>query len=407
MTRRGKVTLAALSFGHFINDSYSSILYPLLPLIKTKLDLSYAQVFWLVPIYQFSASLMQPVYGYISDRYMKRGFAVFGPIMTAFFLSIIGLSANYGVLLAVLILGGVGIGAFHPQAAAMASRASGNKRRLGMSVFSSAGTIGLAFGPSMVALTVDRYGLERTYLLGIFGVLALFVLLTLYRKEHDYATVAAPVARGNSMSGSLRAHIRPLLLLYGITVLLSANQLLVVNYIPFWLNEQGLPLQTKGTVISIFLLFAGLGGIVGGATAERMGGRRVTIISRIATGPALLLAFLLPSPVSLFFLGLGGLLLASTIPVNVSMAQELVPERTSTISALMMGFAWGMGAFAPVLAEPFVAHFGFLRVLVGGTILLSAAGSVLSFLLPREETRSRVVVTTVSPQPAVPGVLGE
>lgn len=407
MTSRGKLTLAALSFGHFINDSYSSILYPLLPLIKTRLNLSYAEVFWLVPLYQFSASLMQPVYGYVSDRYLKRGFAVFGPMMAAFFLSMIGLSSNYVMLLSLLILGGVGIGAFHPQAAAMASRASGEKRRLGMSIFSSAGTIGLAFGPSMVALTVERYGLDRTYLLGVFGVAALLALLTLYRKEHDYATVATPAEKGRSMSGSMRAHLKPLLLLYAITVVLSANQLLIVNYIPFWLSEQGLSLQTKGTVISVFLLFAGFGGILGGATAERFGGRRVTIVSRVAAGPALLLAFLLPSPISLFFLGLGGLLLASTIPVNVSMAQELVPERTSTISALMMGFAWGMGAFAPVLAEPFAAHFGFLRVLVGGTMLLSVVGCVLSFMLPHEETHTRIVVTTAQPQAIIPSAFGE
>lgn len=38
---------------------------------------------------------------------------------------------------------------------------------------------------------------------------------------------------------------------------------------------------------------------------------------------------------------LGGLVLLFTIPVNVVMAQELAPAQTGTVSALMMGFAWG------------------------------------------------------------------
>jgi FSR family fosmidomycin resistance protein-like MFS transporter len=82
MRRRDKLTLAALCAGHFVNDSYSSIIYPLLPLIKIKLGLTAAQIFWLAPLYAISSSLMQPVYGFISDRYFRRFFAVFGPAIT-------------------------------------------------------------------------------------------------------------------------------------------------------------------------------------------------------------------------------------------------------------------------------------------------------------------------------------
>jgi FSR family fosmidomycin resistance protein-like MFS transporter len=41
---------------------------------------------------------------------------------------------------------------------------------------------------------------------------------------------------------------------------------------------------------------------------------------------------------------LGGLLLQSTLPVNVTYAQQLAPVGAATVSSLMMGFAWGMGA---------------------------------------------------------------
>src|SRR2546425_3501198 len=124
MRRRDKLTLAVLCAGHFVNDSYSSIIYPLLPLLEVKLGLSRVQVFWLAPLYAVSSSLMQPIYGIISDRYFRRFFAVFGPAITGIFLSMIGPAPSYGLLILVLVGGGIGIGSFHPQAAAMAATAA-------------------------------------------------------------------------------------------------------------------------------------------------------------------------------------------------------------------------------------------------------------------------------------------
>jgi len=142
MTKKDKVTLAALCAGHFVNDGYSSIIFPLLPLLKDALHLTTAQVFWLAPLYAISSSLMQPVYGFVSDRYARRFFAVFGPAITAVFVSSIGLAPSYAVLVLLLMAGGIGIGSFHPQAAAMASLAAGQRRRVGLSLFSAMGTIG-------------------------------------------------------------------------------------------------------------------------------------------------------------------------------------------------------------------------------------------------------------------------
>src|SRR5438874_3740128 len=162
MRRRDKLTLTVLCAGHFVNDSYSSIIYPLLPLIKLKLGLTSAQVFWLAPLYAISSSLMQPVYGFISDRYFRRFFAVFGPAITGVFVSMIGLAPSYGILIVLLVAGGIGIGSFHPQAAAMAAAAASERRRVGMALFSALGTLGFAVGPLVITRVVSAYGLEHS-----------------------------------------------------------------------------------------------------------------------------------------------------------------------------------------------------------------------------------------------------
>src|SRR5215467_9327456 len=180
--------MAVLCAGHFVSDSYSSIIFPLLPLIKDALHLTTAQVFWLAPLYAISSSLMQPVYGAISDRYARRFFAVFGPAITATFISMIGLAPSYWALLLVLIAGGIGIGSFHPQAAAMASVAAGSRRRLGLAIFSATGTIGYSFGPLGIAIVTSHFGLGKTYYVIGLGYLMSAILFRVCPPLEDGAS---------------------------------------------------------------------------------------------------------------------------------------------------------------------------------------------------------------------------
>lgn len=387
MRRRDHLTLAALCGAHFVNDSYSSIIYPLLPLLQSKLELTTAQVFWLAPLYAISSSLMQPLYGFISDRYARRFFAVFGPTITAVFVSMIGLAPSYSMLIVLLVAGGIGIGSFHPQAAAMAAAASGERRRIGMAMFSALGTLGFALGPFVITRIVARFGLEHSYY--VVG-LGLVTSLVLYRicPPLDAPVKAAPGVEKIKwqLLAALRAAWQPLLWLYLITVIRSGLQMTTNTYLPFLLKEQGYELTDIGNTQTVFLLLGGIGGLAGGFMAERFSGRAVTLYSGLLAGPLMAGAFLTSGALSIVFLGLGGFFLLSTIPVNVAMAQELVPGQTSTVSALMMGAAWGVGALAPPALNGLVPFYGIRNVLIfaSAATMLSA---VCAYLLPREEVR--------------------
>src|SRR5262249_35228087 len=155
---------------------------------------------------------------------------------------------------------------------------------------------------------------------------------------------------------------KPLSLLYFIMVIRSGLQVTTNNYVPFLLREQGYGLKDTGNVLTVFLLLGGLGGLAGGFVAERFSGRSVTLYSGLLAGPLMIGAFSTTGAVSIVLLGLGGFVLLSTIPVIIAMAQELVPGQTSTVSALMMGAAWGIGALSPALLDNLVPAFGFRRV---------------------------------------------
>jgi FSR family fosmidomycin resistance protein-like MFS transporter len=411
--------MTVLCAGHFVSDSYSSIIFPLLPLIKDALHLTTAQVFWLAPLYAMSSSLMQPVYGAISDRYAKRLFAVFGPAITATFISMIGLAPSYWILLLILMAGGMGIGSFHPQAAAMASVASGSRRRLGLALFSATGTIGYSLGPLGIAIVTSHFGLGKTYyIIGIGYLMSAILFRVCPPLEAATPETGPPIVKAGSsdvpvksgarhgfeQSGSVQGGFvqgllpvwRPLLLLYMITVLRSGLQLTTNNYLPFIMRSEGHSVTQSGAVITVFLLLGGLGGIAGGFIAERVPGKEVTLYSGLIGCPLMMAAFLTHGPLSILFLGLGGFALLSAIPVNVAMAQELAPGRTSTVSALMMGAAWGVGAFAPPLLDNLVPALGFRNVLalMSGVTLLTV---LFAYLLPADRHLVRAVPPELAP----------
>ncbi len=392
MRRRDKLTLTVLCAGHFVNDSYSSIIYPLLPLIKLKLGLTSAQVFWLAPLYAISSSLMQPVYGFISDRYFRRFFAVFGPAITGVFVSMIGLAPSYGILIVLLVAGGIGIGSFHPQAAAMAAAAASERRRVGMALFSALGTLGFAVGPLVITRVVSAYGLEHSYYIIGTGLVMSAILYRVCPPLPAHSSSQPGVEKIKwQLLGALRTAWKPLTLLYLITVIRSGLQMTTNNYLPFMLEDRGYALTETGNVMTVFLLLGGIGGVAGGFTAERYSGRAVTLYSGLLAGPLMIGAFALTGPLSIVCLGLGGFMLLSTIPVIVAMAQELVPGQTSTVSALMMGAAWGVGALAPQALSNFVPAFGFRNVLIAASAVTTVT-AVLAYFLPREEPIHRTVV---------------
>jgi FSR family fosmidomycin resistance protein-like MFS transporter len=345
---------------------------------------------------------MQPVYGVISDRYARRFFVVFAPAFTAVFVSMIGLAPSYAALMALLIAAGIGIGSFHPQGAAIAANAAVERRRVGMAMFSAFGTLGFAAGPFIITHLVSSAGLEKSYYIVGMGLVATVMLFRFCpplpapgaaKSETSGSPSSRSAVSASTLRESLLAVRKPLLLLYLIMVIRSGLQVTTNNYLPFLLAEQGYSLTETGNVLTVFLLLGGLGGIAGGFVAERFSGRSVTLYSGLLAGPLMMAAFSTRGPLSLVFLGLGGFMLLSTIPVIIAMAQELVPGQTSTVSALMMGAAWGIGALSPAMLENLIPRFGFRGILIGASAFTLVAAA-LAYFLPRDERVDRPTVET-------------
>src|SRR5579871_6135140 len=147
IVRASFLGLILYSLGHDALPIYSAALGTLQPILGSKLHLNLTEAGILGGLLVFSASVMQPAYGYLSDRFHTRLFSALAPAVAGIFISSLGSAPNFGWLCALVVLGGCGIASFHPQASARATHGLTGNRGHWMAIFISAGTLGLAAGP--------------------------------------------------------------------------------------------------------------------------------------------------------------------------------------------------------------------------------------------------------------------
>jgi FSR family fosmidomycin resistance protein-like MFS transporter len=338
--------LVLLALGHFFVDLYSGALGALQPALVERLGLSLTQAGILGGVFVVSSSVMQPAYGFLSDRYRTKLFAALAPAIAGIGISALGLAPSYGWLLALVMLAGAGIASFHPQASSAVAALAVERRGGWMAAFISSGTLGLSLGPACFSWIAAHLGLTRIYWAAAPGIAATALLL---------ARLPAPSGHSRHRGFEwepLRRVWRPLTILYLLVFLRSVVQITFAQFLPLYLTlERGYQFSTASYALTLYLASGALGGFIGGHLADRFGGKTVILLSMAGCLPFLLLFFLGSGGAALAGLALGGLTLLFTIPVNVVMGQELVPSQAGTVSALMMGFAWGMAGmiFIPLV----------------------------------------------------------
>lgn len=375
----GLFALASLTFGHFTVDLYSSALGALQPLLASKFSLSLTRAGILSSVLILSASVAQPVYGYLSDRFHSRAFTVLAPAVAAVFISGIGWAPSYPWLLMLVLLGGVGVASFHPQGSAWAVREAGRQPGQAMALFITGGALGYALGPTYFSAILGRWGLDYLYWGALPGVAGTFLLLQL---KPDY--VSRRRATKSFDWRPLAAVWKPLLLLYLAVFLRSILQIAFAQFLPLYLHrERGFSIASAGYALSAFLAAGAAGGFLGGRLADRFGGRKIILFSMGASVPFFVLFFLNTGWVAITSLVLGGFILLFTIPVNVVMAQQLAPSQAATVSALLMGFAWGMAGLVFVPLIGLVADALSLHAALASLTIFPLIGFFLALKLPK------------------------
>jgi len=378
-----KRPIALILLSHAVVDSCQNILPVVLPLLRDRFGLSYSQVGLAAALLTISSSLIQPVFGWMSDRWGTQWFLPAGIVWTGMLMGMVGLVPNYWTLLLVLVLTGVGTAAFHPVAAMAAAHAARNQRGLGMSFFSVGGNLGFALGPILMTwILLLGFGLQGTTLLILPGLVAAG-FVHVYRRE-----IEVPFVKAKERHRQERAPIPwpKLSALCGLITLRSWGYSGLIIFLPLFLREQGIDLSVAGRALFVFLFFGALGGMLGGHLSDRVG-RKQVIATSLLTFPFLMAAALaLSGPSRWILLAVAGMALLASFSVTVVFAQELLPQHLGLASGLTLGLAFGAGGLGVGMSGLMADLLG-LRTSVWMLVILPGLAGLVALKLRSPRTR--------------------
>lgn len=345
-----KKALAILSAAHFVTDVNQGSLPALLPIFKEALNLSYTMSGTILLSANITSSIIQPVFGHLSDRQPIGWFLPLSPFIACLGLSLTGLIPNYSLLLICVMISGIGIASFHPEGFKTAYYFTGDKKATGMSIFAVGGNFGIATGPILILTLITFFGLKGTLSMILPGILIAIVLLfnmsmftTPVKSAHKEAKkeVKTPLSRNQKISFSL---------LVSIATIRAWIQFGLATYIPFYYINylKGNPLYA-GKLVSTFLLAGALGTLIGAPLADRWGHKRFLSISLILSFPLLLLFYYSSGWMAFILLGAAGMVLISTFALTTVMGQALLPQHLGIASGMMVGFTISAGGIGVTL----------------------------------------------------------
>lgn len=377
-TQENKKAVAWLTLGHGMVDSYSGFINPILPFIVANIGTTLAAATCALSASQLFSSMMQPVFGFVADKWRKRFFIFWGIIMASVFLSMTGLVHNIWQLALCLILGGMGVGFYHPQATGFVVRFSGKKLAKYMSIFIAAGTIGYSLGPIISSTITQFFGISKLPFAAVWGILFALAVFVFVPKVSDKAE---PKSEGSFKQALVDIFSNKTI---RILIMVSALKSLVTSsfsvLLPFYWKDLGYNAFQIGIAVFVFLTVGALGTYLSSKYEKIIGYKNVFYTSLIV--PFILtIAFVLlvkVSPVVSFIIYvLTGFVTMLSVSINMVMAQKTMPQHKSMISGFIGGFSWGIvGVMLPLIGF-FAQNAGIVKTL----LVISFIPVVLSYFV--------------------------
>ena len=381
------LVLGGISLSHLLNDLMQSLLPSIYPILKATYHLDFTQIGLITLVNQVTASLLQPMVGYATDRRPLPFSLAFGMSFTLCGIILLASAHVYGLILLAAALIGVGSSVFHPESSRVARLASGGRHGFAQSFFQVGGNLGSAIGPLLAALVVVPFGQGAIAWFAIVAIIGITVLWRVGAWYKPRIVRRAPKAR-DVADETPRARVA-----YGITilvVLVISKQLYLASlssYYAFYLIEK-FSLSTQSAQLYLFILLGAIaaGTLFGGLIGDRIGRKYVIWISILGALP-----FTLAMPhADLFWTGVLsiviGFIIASAFPAIVVYGQELMPRHIGTVSGFFFGFAFGVGGLGAALLGKLADLYGIIFVYQVAAFL--PALGVFAVLLPDQRPRA-------------------
>jgi FSR family fosmidomycin resistance protein-like MFS transporter len=376
--------IGLLAVGHLVIDVTQGSLPAVLPLLKSVHGLSYAQAATIVLVANLTSSIIQPLFGYLADHAVRRWLLPASIFTAGAGMALTGLAPGYGTVLALVVLMGLGVAAWHPEGYKTATSVAGDRKATALSWFSLGGNVGIALGPPLITFLIATWSLAGTVGLVLPALLVGGVILAMLPAITAASTSSraarASAARGVNMPGAMA-------LLIGVVTIRSWASLGVTTFVPFYYVDylKSDP-RVVGPVLFAFLGAGAIATVIAGPLADRWGARNFVRWVLLAAIPFGLLFLATSGVVALVMLALFGAVLTSSFTVSVVLGQSYLPRNAGMASGLVVGLAIGAGGLG-VAALGWIADHHGLRSVLLITALLPLAGFAVARFLPAPAER--------------------
>ena len=372
--------LGILTTGHLVNDFYSLTLPFLLPTLIVAFDLSFFKAGLLTIATSLLSGFLQPVAGYLADKYAQRKKTIqLGFFMFSLGLIIAGCSVSYLMLLAAFFIFGMGQATFHAQSTNFITREFPRTRGKSMGIHGIGGSIGNFTAPIVITLLITAISWRYVaFLLAIPGLLMIIFLAKLLNEPPGALTVT----RGTpDISGKLLL----LTLSYG---LMNMSYIGFLTFLPTYLVGNGSSLSQAGLITAIMLFVGFVAQPTGGYIYDKFGGRFLFAASAVLASAGLLLFTIESKIPSILLIVIIGAAAQARFPVTLAMGSEIAkPESVGVSVGFVFGLSGVMASITPALtgyaADSLGLQTSFLLLVVFAVLSL-----IISFFLPKRQFES-------------------
>jgi FSR family fosmidomycin resistance protein-like MFS transporter len=352
-------SIALLSIAHLTDDLNQGVVPAMLPFFIAANHLTYAAAAGLILAQTLSSSVAQPLFGLLADRRPSPWLIPVGLAFAGVGVALAGLAPTYTLIFAAIALSGLGISAFHPEAARRVRYLSGSRQATTMSLFTVGGMAGFAIGPLMITPILIRFGVIGAI------VLAIPVLLMAGALTYQLPRLAAThTARSIGVAGRILIQTaerwNDFARLTVVVVLRSMVFFGLNTFIPlYWTHVLGGTRAGGGLALTTLLAAVTLGTLLGGSLADHYGRKIVVVVSMVILTPLLLMFLTMHEAMfaAFFFVPIGIALAAST-SVVVVMAQEYLPNRVGLAAGVTLGLSMTIGGLMMPLLGSIADHYG-------------------------------------------------
>jgi len=375
--RKGNV--ASVAATHTLHDIYSSFFAPLIPLLTEKLGFTYAMA-GMLSVVQKLPSLLNPLIGLIADKMVIRSAIVAAPIVTIFAMSLLGRASSIAALAVLMFTCGISGAVFHVTAPVLMRQVSGNQIGRGMSYFMFGGEMARTLGPLLITAAISWWGLEGTWRLIPFGLVA-SLLLFLNLRTIDKQNLRRLQKKERAPLGTTLRETAPFfLLITPILLFRGFSKTALTTFLPAYMVEGGHSLKTAAAALAFMELAGAIGALTAGSWSDKAGRKTVLLIIMLLS-PILMFLFTLTAGIGQWILlGLMGLVFFASTPVFMAMIHDLNTDRPAFMNGLFMTVSFAASSIVALLVGVAADRYGFIRT-YQITAVLSLCAIPLTFFI--------------------------